>query len=90
MDKEIREFIPCECGAEAVVLSYWPDDEDKMIFLSMWAVQPGGRFYDWRHKIQHIWHILKKGHPYTDDIVLNLKEVERLRNALTRAIAEIG
>jgi hypothetical protein len=65
-------FLKCDCGGET--LSAEIDDGE--LILSIYSL-------DWRytfwHKIKLIWHILRTGKPYTDQIVLSKENAFVLR-----------
>ena len=74
-------MVFCECGSEAIQVSWWEDDPE--VFLSNWSHGSGGIV--WRHRLKHIWQILRKGHPYTDSVILSPDEAKKLADALSSA-----
>lgn len=84
--KELKEFVQCECGSEYIVLE--PQDIEELkdgLYMSIWTMA-----YDkpsfW-HRFRHIWYTLKNGKPYTDQICLDLNKVKELNKYLTNFIA---
>lgn len=61
----MSKYIGCECGAEVLKVEY--DDECKVFYLGIFQLN---RRHYWWNKLRHIWHILRKGEPYGDEIVL--------------------
>lgn len=63
-------FIQCSCSSEALCLE--KDQEDDYLYVSIWerGYAKDSR-YSWRQRIKHCWHVLTKGRPYGDQIVLD-------------------
>ena len=75
---ETKVFM-CECGEEALVVS---NDDGCGINLAMF-----NRYfnkYTWREKLRCIWHILKTGKPYTDQMCLDYDTGQRLARFLNK------
>ncbi len=79
--KPVEEVFFCSCGCEAVILSYYPDDEYKEIFLSMWESRPAGK-PSWSYRLRLIWQIIRKGYPYADEIILKPDDARKLGEML--------
>lgn len=86
MRKDYKEFIQCECGAEYIVLE--PQDTEELhegLYMSIFTMA-----YDkpsfW-HRFRHIWHTLKHGKPYTDQVCLDLNKAKELEIYLKNYIA---
>lgn len=79
---EERLFL-CTCGGEGITFQV---DEDGLM-LAMWRV--GGVDTGWRNRLRHIWQIIKRGHPYTDDMILDWDTAwifdNRLHDAIVKA-----
>lgn len=77
--REIQEYVSCDCGCG--VLRFWamPDDDDDPHFVYVSLLGEGGS-QCWRYRLRYIWHILRTGDPYTDEVVLDREAVERLRH----------
>ena len=70
MDKQ--RFFTCECHGEGIIVSLWDDDPEVIVSLSLWRYGAGDYgITRWRNRLRHIWYILRRGHPYTDDILLS-------------------
>ena len=83
MDKT-RTMVHCECGSEAIQITKWADESE--VYMSWWTRGHGGNMPIWRFQLQHIWHIIRKGTPYSDDIVLSQDETKTLIVALQDAV----
>lgn len=66
---------------EAIAITKFSDDEQ--VYMSWWEVGHGTR-PRWRLRLQHIWNIIKYGHPFTDDMVLYPEDVDKLIETLQR------
>lgn len=66
-------YIECSCGTEVLRVQY--DEELDTYDISMFSLH---KDYSWKHKIQQIWHILKTGEPYSDQMVVSRKELAEL------------
>lgn len=82
----IREVVrvPCECGAEEIVLEVEEDEPyiDEFAYFCIWSVGLRLRYNPIRRAFHHIWKILKDGHPYQDSILLDADSCERLSEGL--------
>jgi len=75
-------FYICTCGATAVCLSCVGYADEPEICLSMWSLGfdgPGGR---WKEKLRHIWHIIVRGHPYEDSVILSQGDATKMATKL--------
>lgn len=64
-------------------------DDDKFICLSLWRHGVDGHRASLRDRLEHIWHIIKRGHPYTDTVLLKPKRAHELGSQLCRMAEEI-
>ena len=77
MSEEI--YLSCDCGSHVLHVVRDQDDTD---IEPYWYIS----FFSWGHRVGHnvrdkirlIWHIVKEGHPYADDIILNNSEKKKL------------
>ena len=88
-----RDMYICDCGVDGVVLEF--DEEIPEIWMCFWTrgLNPGNRF-TLREKLRWIWHILRKGCPWTDEVGLNkehAKELgERFREEFKKDSVSVG
>ena len=80
---DIAEYFECECSCSIIAISKWSGDPE--ICLSMYSIGEGRR-PNWRYRLGYIWHIIRRGNPYTDSIVLSGEEAGRL----SKLLAKIG
>jgi hypothetical protein len=82
--EKIKDFrVKCDCSAHELHLTY---DED-FIELSIW--NDGWQKYGLSHKLRHIWQIIWRGHPWTDQILLTKENSLRLSEELIVASKQL-
>ena len=59
------------------------DLEDGCLSMSYWSYGRGNPFGLWE-RLRHIWHIIKYGHPFLDDITLDRERALALGQNLFR------
>ena len=75
----IKKIYQCCCGEAGFVIDKWDNESDEEICFSFWKYGTNeGCRYPWRVRLKCIWQILTKGHPFTDEIILNKQTVETL------------
>ena len=77
---DIKRFIMCACSGEGLVLEKFKNEEE--VYLAIFGRGLNIQRYGWKSKIRHIWQILTKGFPYTDEIVLTKKDALYLAKSL--------
>ena len=80
---DVTEYFECECSSELISITKWGGDRPE-IFMSMYSIGIGGHRPNWRYRLKYIWHIITRGHPYTDSIVLSAEEAGRLSELLAK------
>lgn len=83
-------FIPTSCVSEVIRVSEWYEMDSyknptKIVF---WNVLMA--FYDhmlvgrptWRHQLRHIYHIIRTGSPWKDEVLLDMVHAKELRDKL--------
>lgn len=86
MSKEdITLFCNCECGA-LVVTDSWL--EDGLVGFSLYRYGTNNYDTSWRNRLRHILDIVRYGHPWADDILLQKKDVQRLKEYLESALVK--
>ena len=73
-DKDLH--LTCSCHGHD--LRFARDDDDLMWYISLWERRHGNG-YSWRNRLRHIWFILRKGHPFVDEIVLETPQLLELQ-----------
>ena len=78
-----EEFYVCICGTTAICLTHYPNDpEDTDINIALWEQGVNNRDTSWRERLRYIWYIIRKGHPYTDYVILSQADAIRLAQKL--------
>lgn len=88
---DYTEYVECECGSEIISITKWDNaepwnDDDPEIFLSFYSIGAGGHRPTWRYRLKYIWQIIRRGHPYTDSIVLSEEEAKGFADKLWRFV----
>lgn len=80
MEKNNEFHLTCECHTHE--LHFEKDPELEVWYISFWQ-----RGYSsdnsWKYRLKCIWHILKYGRPYGDEVILNKEDMMKL-NLYTR------
>lgn len=76
-----RKFIMCSCHSESVLVEKHANEDE--IYLSLFGRGLNVQRYNLKDRIRHIWQILTKGSPYTDEIVLSRESAKELADTLT-------
>lgn len=69
------------CGCHTHELHFEKDHEDPMWYVSFWL---RGHLSEnsWRFRLRQIWHILRKGTPYGDEVILERDDLVELQRYL--------
>ena len=76
-------IINCDCLCHS--LHVRPDSESKTVDISLWNYGFNDGKLNWKNRLQ----ILKDGFAYSDLVVLNKEEIDKLINALEEARGQI-
>jgi hypothetical protein len=83
MKKDNELHITCGCHTHE--LHFERDHEEVMWYVSFWQ-----RGYveetSWKYRLKCIWHILKTGRPYGDEVILERKDLVELKEYLEEQI----
>jgi hypothetical protein len=78
MENKNNIFIECRCGSEMLNLERIEySDTDNDLCISFYRYGHNG-WFPWKFRLQYIWWIITKGHPYSDSIILNKREQDKL------------
>ena len=76
MKKDNELHLICSCHTHE--LHFEKDHEEAMWYISFWQ-----RGYveqsSWAYRLKCIWHILKNGRPYGDEVILEKKDLLELK-----------
>ena len=84
MKKENELHITCDCHTHE--LHFERDDELGVWYVSFWQ---RGYASDtpWKYRLKCIWHILKYGRPYGDEVILSKNSVIKLKKYLDKQLS---
>lgn len=77
------EIVRCKCKGH--ILTVERDEEYNDNCISFWTLGHDGN-YDWIFRLRLIWQVITRGHPYTDTIILNRRETQKLIKILSKNI----
>lgn len=80
MDIKKRLFVSCACDSETIVLEKYKNEDE--VYLSLFSRGLNVKRYNIKDRLRHIWQIITKGFPYTDEIVLSKDKLKELKKAL--------
>lgn len=78
--KGIKKFLTCSCESEAIVLEKFKGEDE--IYMSLFGRGLNIKRYNLKDRFRHIWQIITKGFPYTDEIVLSKEKAKELAKQL--------
>lgn len=79
---QIEEFIACSCKSEGIYLVKYKKEEE--VYLSFFSHGINPKKLNWKDMIRYIWHLLKTGKPFEDQIVLDKAAVAKLKKVLNK------
>jgi hypothetical protein len=83
MKKDNELHLTCSCHTHE--LHFEKDFEEDMWYISFW--QRGyAEQSSWGYRLKCIWHILKNGRPYGDEVILEKKDLEELKEYIDEQI----
>lgn len=81
--KTESKFFPCDCDCGGINATYWVDidkdgkQSDPEYHFSYFRYGHN-KEYNFFDKLRLIWYIIRYGHPYTDEVCLNVHSVNNL------------
>lgn len=80
--EELDQFIPTATPGEYVRVCDWVDEDCYLLCLSFYNNMNTSPNLGWKNKFRHIWRILTKGSPYSDEVVFDIKSLEKLNKII--------
>ncbi len=87
-----EQLVSCTCEAHKITLTVDYDESleiekywNPLIYLSVWKLY-GENVPGWKEKLRHIWHIIKNGNPWDDQVILDFDQLIKLKNGIDVAI----
>ncbi len=80
-----NRYFDCWCRVEVIRLHLfaWKDDAHK---LDICILKPANTKWGLRTRLGFVWRCIWRGSPYEDDVMLEMKDVERLRDTLNEVL----
>ncbi len=79
-----NKFFICSCHSHALNLVKFNGEDE--CYISIWI--SGHQNPGWKYKLRQIWHIIKTGTPYEDEVVLPKEEALNLSKYINKLYAE--
>ena len=76
-DKTTSCFILCDCKSEVLVIEY--DHQYKIAELAIFAHHASAYRMSFWQKMRYIWQVLVYSKPYSDQMILNTKQIKDLK-----------
>lgn len=68
-------YVKCSCHSEGFYINY---EEEGLYYVSFFSLgYRSGELSFW-NKLRWVWHILSKGKPFDDQVVLNKEEAKKI------------
>ena len=77
-----ESYYQCDCGYEALLLRQYSWDSKPEPQVEIAIFSQSCRCKTWKEQIRWIWHIICNKQIWSDQIILNAEEMERLGNTL--------
>ena len=89
MHNENEIHIECDCHSHALHIERDPifDDKDPIWYGSFWM--RGYSSKDWKWKWRIVWHVIKTGRPYGDEVVLKKEHLKELSEYISEQLKSI-
>ena len=83
---EIKIVYMCKCGMDGFALSSDEDVEDTDIYVSMFSIghAEASAGSSWKYRLEQIWQVVRKGHPYLDMLILDADAARTLAYELMK------
>lgn len=78
-DHDNKLFLRCSCGSETLHLEY---DKPYGLDICIFKLACESNKLSWKRRFQWVWHILRTGNQYSDQIILSEESKEKLKEFL--------
>lgn len=83
--KDIEIFVPCECGTEAIQITYFHEvGFEPVVYMNFWEMMPS-RLTLWR-RLKYAFSILFAGESLYPEIIIRKEGMMKIIETLTKAI----
>ena len=76
MKEPDSKFLICECSEHGLLIEKFEDEEE--VCISLFERGLKGRTLSFSERLRWCWHILRCGRPWSDYIILNKENTEKL------------
>lgn len=88
-DNEIntQKIYKCDCYAEGLTVSYWPEEKD--VIIELWVMgQNNIKSMTWMARIKEAWRVLREGRSHLAEVLLNYSTAHELAEDLLKKLKE--
>lgn len=85
--KNKKDILHLMCACYSHELHIQKDHELNMWYISFWQ-QGYVSKTPWKYRLKSIWHIIKHGTPYGDEVILNKEDMKQLRSYIEKQIGK--
>lgn len=78
----MTKYHDCDCLCKVIRIER---DKDYGVFFSIY--NQGSNKFSWGYKLRLIWHVLKYGEPYEDEVVLSKESAKSLAEDILKEIS---
>lgn len=78
----MNKFFKCSCCCHLLEIE---KDEEDLFSFTIWELGYDGKL-SWREKIRWMWHILVKGKPWADHVLLTREQIREMRQFLQKDV----
>lgn len=82
-------LVMCDCHSHALYFESYKDDHSHDLFISLFERGTDGKAMNLSQRFRWIWHILIKGHPFTDMVTIDKDKVKNIQRYLKNNFGEI-
>ncbi len=80
MQNNIKKLYTCQCHSEAVTIEV--NHEDQEVYVTGWQMSPGVGTMSLKERLRWAWHIITRGFPFNDHIILSFDTARQISTDL--------
>ena len=86
MKEEVNElFVACSCRSEVLLIEYQEEYHDWNLAMYQSGVGNNNKL-KFRERIRWAWNLLRTGKPFTDEVIFQREDIERIVSFLNKTI----
>lgn len=78
----ISKYFSCDCESEILRVSHFPDDDDDLVYLSIYSYGNYNKLPTFFERLKFAFHYIRTGKLYYDNIILNGDKTKELSEHL--------